>query len=196
MLLKHFNWSQSKCKQACNKVRYAGKKLLCSYKQIITLNHYFNLVATGLSVSSQLGALQEVLEKLQAKRLPSWEKKFGQVPTVDGKHEFEGWWMLSFSNYLTDLIKHIVRLCPPQCDVGEQCAVRKGARIGKMCDCPRGAFCNFFLLKCLWAYPDQNVALRREQKNEDQFLCNYAGFYLFIAQLRHITKNCRRFIIS
>lgn len=63
-----------------------------------------------------LGALQEVLEKLQAKRLPMWEKKFGQVPT---------------------------------CDVGEQCAVRKGARIGKMCDCPRGAFCNFFLLKCL-----------------------------------------------
>ncbi|KAF7212743.1 cocaine- and amphetamine-regulated transcript protein-like [Nothobranchius furzeri] len=63
-----------------------------------------------------LGALQEVLEKLQANRLPAWEKKFGQVPT---------------------------------CDVGEQCAVRKGARIGKMCDCPRGAFCNFFLLKCL-----------------------------------------------
>ncbi|CAN9507272.1 unnamed protein product [Ophioblennius macclurei] len=63
-----------------------------------------------------LGALQEVLEKLQAKRLPMWEKKFGQVPT---------------------------------CDVGEQCAIRKGARIGKMCDCPRGAFCNFFLLKCL-----------------------------------------------
>ncbi|KAF3833034.1 hypothetical protein F7725_026699 [Dissostichus mawsoni] len=64
----------------------------------------------------KLGALHEVLEKLQAKRLPSWEKKFGQVPT---------------------------------CDIGEQCAVRKGARIGKMCDCPRGAFCNFFLLKCL-----------------------------------------------
>ncbi|XP_077374280.1 cocaine- and amphetamine-regulated transcript protein-like [Festucalex cinctus] len=63
-----------------------------------------------------LGALQEVLEKLQTKRLPMWEKKFGQVPT---------------------------------CDIGEQCAVRKGARIGKMCDCPRGAFCNFFLLKCL-----------------------------------------------
>ncbi|KAI1889750.1 hypothetical protein AGOR_G00166150 [Albula goreensis] len=63
-----------------------------------------------------LGALQEVLEKLQSKRISPWEKKFGQVPT---------------------------------CDVGEQCAVRKGARIGKMCDCPRGAFCNFFLLKCL-----------------------------------------------
>ncbi|KAM3876842.1 cocaine- and amphetamine-regulated transcript protein-like [Diretmus argenteus] len=63
-----------------------------------------------------LGALQDVLEKLQTKRLPLWGKKFGQVPT---------------------------------CDVGEQCAVRKGARIGKMCDCPRGSFCNFFLLKCL-----------------------------------------------
>ncbi|XP_056134937.1 cocaine- and amphetamine-regulated transcript protein-like [Lampris incognitus] len=63
-----------------------------------------------------LGALQEVLEKLQTKRLPHWEKKFGQVPT---------------------------------CEVGEQCAVRKGARIGRMCDCPRGALCNFFLLKCL-----------------------------------------------
>ncbi|NP_001278189.1 cocaine- and amphetamine-regulated transcript protein precursor [Astyanax mexicanus] len=63
-----------------------------------------------------LGALQDVLEKLQTKRIPPWEKKFGQVP---------------------------------MCDVGEQCAVRKGSRIGKMCDCPRGAFCNFFLLKCL-----------------------------------------------
>ncbi|XP_033847730.1 cocaine- and amphetamine-regulated transcript protein-like [Periophthalmus magnuspinnatus] len=63
-----------------------------------------------------LGELQEVLEKLQAKRLPHWEKKYGQVPT---------------------------------CDLGESCAVRKGARIGKLCDCPHGALCNFFLLKCL-----------------------------------------------
>ncbi|XP_059496153.1 cocaine- and amphetamine-regulated transcript protein-like isoform X2 [Stegostoma tigrinum] len=29
-----------------------------------------------------LGALQEVLEKLQTKRLPAWEKKFGQVPLL------------------------------------------------------------------------------------------------------------------
>ncbi|NXG01843.1 CART protein, partial [Sakesphorus luctuosus] len=36
-----------------------------------------------------------------------------------------------------------------QCDAGEQCAVRKGARIGKLCDCPRGTSCNSFLLKCL-----------------------------------------------
>ncbi|XP_065145646.1 cocaine- and amphetamine-regulated transcript protein-like [Paramisgurnus dabryanus] len=63
-----------------------------------------------------LGALHDVLTKLQTKRISLWEKKFGRVPT---------------------------------CDVGEQCAIRKGARIGKMCDCPRGAFCNYFLLKCL-----------------------------------------------
>ncbi|XP_028925665.1 cocaine- and amphetamine-regulated transcript protein [Ornithorhynchus anatinus] len=37
----------------------------------------------------------------------------------------------------------------PMCDAGEQCAVRKGARIGKLCDCPRGTACNSFLLKCL-----------------------------------------------
>lgn len=56
-----------------------------------------------------------------------------------------------------------VPLSASQCDIGEQCAVRKGARIGKMCDCPRGAFCNFFLLKCLWASPDLNVALRQRE---------------------------------
>ncbi|XP_051499140.1 cocaine- and amphetamine-regulated transcript protein [Apus apus] len=61
-------------------------------------------------------ALQEVLEKLKSKRVPHYEKKFGQVPL---------------------------------CDAGEQCAVRKGARIGKLCDCPRGTSCNSFLLKCL-----------------------------------------------
>ncbi|XP_043919866.1 cocaine- and amphetamine-regulated transcript protein [Protopterus annectens] len=37
----------------------------------------------------------------------------------------------------------------PMCDAGEQCALRKGARIGKLCDCPRGTLCNSFLLKCL-----------------------------------------------
>ncbi|OCU00774.1 hypothetical protein XELAEV_18006553mg, partial [Xenopus laevis] len=37
----------------------------------------------------------------------------------------------------------------PSCDAGEQCAVRKGARIGKLCNCPRGTACNFYILKCL-----------------------------------------------
>ncbi|XP_069042127.1 cocaine- and amphetamine-regulated transcript protein [Lepisosteus oculatus] len=61
-------------------------------------------------------ALQEVLEKLKNKRMPSAEKKLGWVPS---------------------------------CDAGEQCAVRKGARIGKLCNCPRGTSCNFYILKCL-----------------------------------------------
>ncbi|XP_029469410.1 cocaine- and amphetamine-regulated transcript protein-like [Rhinatrema bivittatum] len=61
-------------------------------------------------------ALQEVLEKLKSKPIPSLEKKLG--------------WM-------------------PSCDAGEQCAVRKGARIGKFCNCPRGTACNFYILKCL-----------------------------------------------
>ncbi|MGH0179142.1 UNVERIFIED_CONTAM: hypothetical protein FKN15_001155 [Acipenser sinensis] len=61
-------------------------------------------------------ALQEVLEKLKSKRLPSAEKKLGWVPS---------------------------------CDAGEQCAVRKGSRIGKLCNCPRGTSCNFYILKCL-----------------------------------------------
>ncbi|MBN3320941.1 CART protein, partial [Atractosteus spatula] len=37
----------------------------------------------------------------------------------------------------------------PMCEAGEQCALRKGARIGKLCDCPRATSCNSFLLKCL-----------------------------------------------
>ncbi|XP_036963292.1 cocaine- and amphetamine-regulated transcript 2 isoform X1 [Acanthopagrus latus] len=82
--------------------------------------HYSNsnrLVSFLITAATQqLGALHEVLEKLQTKRINPWEKKYGQVPS---------------------------------CDLGEHCAVRKGSRIGKMCDCPQGAFCNFFLLKCL-----------------------------------------------
>ncbi|CAI5798375.1 cocaineamphetamineprotein-likeregulated and amphetamine-regulated transcript-like [Podarcis lilfordi] len=63
-----------------------------------------------------LDELQEVLEKLQHKKVSTWEKKFNQVP---------------------------------KCSFGDLCAVRKGARIGKLCNCPRGSACNAFLLKCL-----------------------------------------------
>ncbi|KAG7456787.1 hypothetical protein MATL_G00239650 [Megalops atlanticus] len=61
-------------------------------------------------------ALQEVLEKLKNKRMPSAEKKLGWLPS---------------------------------CDAGEQCAIRKGARVGQLCGCPRGTSCNFYILKCL-----------------------------------------------
>ncbi|XP_056281943.1 cocaine- and amphetamine-regulated transcript protein-like [Pseudoliparis swirei] len=37
----------------------------------------------------------------------------------------------------------------PLCDTREPCAVRKGARIGTLCSCPRGTSCNFYILKCL-----------------------------------------------
>lgn len=99
----------------------------------------------------QLGALQEVLEKLQAKRLPLWEKKFGQVPTVGPPCPYCAMLMWPCAAPRSDSDQPTCRCSLSQCDVGEQCAVRKGARIGKMCDCPRGAFCNFYLLKCLWA---------------------------------------------
>ncbi|XP_039984072.1 survival motor neuron protein-like isoform X2 [Xiphias gladius] len=66
--------------------------------------------------SYMIEALQEVLEKLKSKQLPSSEKKLGWLPS---------------------------------CDAGEQCAVRKGSRIGKLCGCPRGTVCNFNVLKCL-----------------------------------------------
>ncbi|NXV71284.1 CART protein, partial [Atlantisia rogersi] len=36
----------------------------------------------------------------------------------------------------------------PWCEAGEPCAVRKGARFGKLCSCPRGTTCNLFILKC------------------------------------------------
>ncbi|NXX23573.1 CART protein, partial [Podargus strigoides] len=36
----------------------------------------------------------------------------------------------------------------PSCQPGEPCAVRRGARIGKLCSCPRGTACNLFILKC------------------------------------------------
>ncbi|XP_012716787.2 cocaine- and amphetamine-regulated transcript protein [Fundulus heteroclitus] len=37
----------------------------------------------------------------------------------------------------------------PVCDPGEQCALRKGSRIGKLCDCLLPRTCNSFLHRCL-----------------------------------------------
>ncbi|XP_037238423.1 cocaine- and amphetamine-regulated transcript protein-like [Falco rusticolus] len=36
----------------------------------------------------------------------------------------------------------------PSVSPGSRGAVRRGARIGKLCNCPRGTACNLFLLKC------------------------------------------------
>ncbi|KAM5264536.1 cocaine- and amphetamine-regulated transcript protein isoform 1-T1 [Ctenodactylus gundi] len=89
------------------------------YSAVEDASHEKELVGQQLRARGgvlQIEALQEVLKKLKSKRIPIYEKKYGQVP---------------------------------MCDAGEQCAVRKGARIGKLCDCPRGTSCNSFLLKCL-----------------------------------------------
>ncbi|XP_066457988.1 cocaine- and amphetamine-regulated transcript protein [Eleutherodactylus coqui] len=77
---------------------------------------FYSPIDNNFQEKELIDALQEVLEKLKSKRLPHFEKKYGQVA---------------------------------MCDAGEQCAVRKGARIGKLCDCPRRTSCNTFLLKCL-----------------------------------------------
>ncbi|XP_029999615.1 cocaine- and amphetamine-regulated transcript protein-like [Sphaeramia orbicularis] len=37
----------------------------------------------------------------------------------------------------------------PMCDPGDQCALRKGSRIGKLCDCALPRTCNSFLHRCL-----------------------------------------------
>ncbi|KAJ1080973.1 hypothetical protein NDU88_001160 [Pleurodeles waltl] len=63
-----------------------------------------------------LEELQDVLEKLQNKKMTTWEKKFNQLP---------------------------------KCFIGDVCAVKKGPRIGRLCDCPGGAICNSFLRRCL-----------------------------------------------
>uniref|UniRef100_A0A8C6WQF5 Cocaine- and amphetamine-regulated transcript protein n=1 Tax=Neogobius melanostomus TaxID=47308 RepID=A0A8C6WQF5_9GOBI len=37
----------------------------------------------------------------------------------------------------------------PMCEPGDQCALRKGSRIGKLCDCSLPRTCNSFLHRCL-----------------------------------------------
>ncbi|CAF89749.1 unnamed protein product, partial [Tetraodon nigroviridis] len=85
-------------------------------------------------------ALHEVLERLQTKRINPWEKKYGQVPSVSPPTHTPNTCTLPVVNHTCGTF---------QCDLGEHCAIRKGSRIGKMCDCPRGALCNIILLKCL-----------------------------------------------
>lgn len=50
---------------------------------------------------------------------------------------------------LTQCWRTNISLCP-QCGMGSRCAMKFGPRIGKLCDCGRGANCNSYLLKCIW----------------------------------------------
>ncbi|KAG8429851.1 hypothetical protein GDO86_019037 [Hymenochirus boettgeri] len=91
---------------------------------LVTVQGVFSRESTELSSrevrrvneKDMLVELQDVLEKLQAKRILSWEAKLNQLP---------------------------------KCVIGEFCAVKRGSRIGKLCDCPRRSSCNYYFLKCL-----------------------------------------------
>ncbi|XP_069601707.1 cocaine- and amphetamine-regulated transcript protein-like [Ranitomeya imitator] len=37
----------------------------------------------------------------------------------------------------------------PKCIMGDACAVKRGARIGKLCDCPQRSTCSYFFMRCL-----------------------------------------------
>lgn len=61
----------------------------------------------------------------------------------------------SFSLFTASLKEKYVTVCDelficPQCGMGDRCAMKFGPRIGKLCDCGRGANCNSYLLKCIW----------------------------------------------
>ena len=58
-------------------------------------------------VCVQLGALHEVLEKLQTKRINPWEKKYGQVPSVSHTHTHTQTFAL-WSNEDVDIIIIII----------------------------------------------------------------------------------------
>lgn len=49
---------------------------------VFSLLRLLDLLLTGWFMCLQIEALQEVLEKLKSKRLPHYEKKYGQVPMV------------------------------------------------------------------------------------------------------------------
>ncbi|NWS61929.1 CART protein, partial [Chunga burmeisteri] len=92
-----------------------GLILLGTTEPVLGLQPAESLPGQSREETELVEALQEVLEKLGSRELPTVEKRLSWVP-----------------------------LCKPW----EPCAVRKGARIGKLCSCPHGTACNFFILKC------------------------------------------------
>ncbi|XP_058714607.1 cocaine- and amphetamine-regulated transcript protein-like isoform X1 [Poecile atricapillus] len=92
--------------------------------------------------------LQEVLDKLRTREPPALEKRLSWVPWVG-----RGWG--SPGGFGGTPNPPVVWGCSPgadgaapQCEPREPCAVRRGARIGKLCSCPRGTSCNLLILKC------------------------------------------------
>ncbi|XP_030046286.1 cocaine- and amphetamine-regulated transcript protein-like [Microcaecilia unicolor] len=78
-------------------------------------------------------------EEYREKKSPSSAEK----ELVEAMEELLG----KFQNKYPSYQKKAAQI--PMCDIGERCAVKQGPRIGKLCDCSRGAICNTFLLKCI-----------------------------------------------
>ncbi|XP_041429735.1 cocaine- and amphetamine-regulated transcript protein-like [Xenopus laevis] len=98
---------------------------ICLLVYLVTIQGVFKVESAELfpprearrvNEKEMLVELQDVLEKLQSKRVLSWESKLNQVA---------------------------------KCTLGDVCAVKRGARVGKLCDCPRRSNCNYYFLKCL-----------------------------------------------
>ncbi|KAL1258512.1 hypothetical protein QQF64_009089 [Cirrhinus molitorella] len=37
----------------------------------------------------------------------------------------------------------------PRCSVGDVCVLKKGSRVGQLCECPQSSRCSMFFHKCL-----------------------------------------------
>ncbi|XP_030365609.1 cocaine- and amphetamine-regulated transcript protein-like [Strigops habroptila] len=96
------------------------------------------LVGPGLIL---LGTVEPVLGLGPAESLPGQHQE--ETELVEALQEVLG---KLGSRELPALEKRLSWV--PSCEPGEPCAVRKGARIGKLCSCPRGTACNLFILKC------------------------------------------------
>ncbi|XP_061112095.1 cocaine- and amphetamine-regulated transcript protein [Conger conger] len=74
-----------------------------------------------------MGVLHNVLEDLQKRQTAILRRRFSRLP--------------GFCRRLRRRI--ITRMC----NVGDFCSVKKGARYGQLCRCPRGSKCKYFFLK-------------------------------------------------
>uniref|UniRef100_A0A3Q4HGI2 Uncharacterized protein n=1 Tax=Neolamprologus brichardi TaxID=32507 RepID=A0A3Q4HGI2_NEOBR len=72
------------------------------------------------------------------------EERSAEYDAIETQEEKE---LVSFVCPTNTVLTCCVFVC--QCDAGEQCAIRKASRIGKLCGCPGGTVCNFSVLKCL-----------------------------------------------
>ncbi|KAJ8335289.1 hypothetical protein SKAU_G00409280 [Synaphobranchus kaupii] len=71
--------------------------------------------------------LHNVLEDLHKRRMAILQRKFSRLPGVCKR-----------------LRRRVITI---MCNVGDFCSLKKSARHGQLCRCPRGSKCNYFFLK-------------------------------------------------